>query len=214
VRLKRSLREISDEELVRRCQQNDHAAFTEIVDRYKDSVYWLIRRMIGNLEVEDLTQDVFLRAYRAIPRLRSRATFRTWLYRIAHNLCVTELRRRDKRGEHLSLDEEGEEKVHWLMPEGRKDQEGEINRWDLAQSVQTLVGMLPERYRTALTLFYIQQVRYEEIAEIMGIPLGTVKTYIHRGRLHLRKLILAERDLVDSIGESAEDRSGNGKWSG
>ena len=211
--LKRSLREISDEELVERCRNNDHAAFTEIVDRYKDNVYWLVRRMIGNSEVEDLTQDVFLRAYRAIPRLRSAATFRTWLYRIAHNLCVTELRKRDKRGGHLSLDEEGEEKVHWLLSEPRKDLEGEIDRRDLSRSVQALVERLPERYRTALTLFYMQQVRYEEIAEIMGIPLGTVKTYIHRGRFHLRKLILTEGALVDWIGKSAEDRSGNGERS-
>jgi RNA polymerase sigma-70 factor (ECF subfamily) len=201
------LAELGDEELVERCQGNDQRAFTEIVERYKHKVHWLVTRMVRGPEDEDLTQEVFMRAYQAMPGFRGKSSFRTWLYRIAHNLCVTELRRRGRRGEHLSLEEEGEEKVHWLLSAPSEDLEHEIERRDVSASVRRLLGRLPVTYRTALTLFYLQQVRYEEIGEIMGVPLGTVKTYIHRGRLRLRDLVLAEPDLAGLAGPS----SGNGK---
>jgi RNA polymerase sigma-70 factor (ECF subfamily) len=192
----RPLAELTDEELVGRCQDNDHRAFTAIVDRYKHKVHWLVRRMVGNPDDEDLTQEIFVRAYQAMPGFQGRSSFRTWLYRIAHNLCFTELRRRSRRGEHVSLEEEGEEKIHWMLSRPVDDLEREIERRDISRSVRTLVEKLPVPYRTALTLFYLQQVRYEEIGEIMGVPLGTVKTYIHRGRLRLRELVLAESDLA------------------
>ena len=207
---RRSLRALSDEDLARLCQQDDHKAFTVIVDRYKHKIHWLVRRMVGSADVEDLTQEVFLRVYQAIPRFQGRSTFRTWIYRIARNLCLTELQRRGRRGEHVSLEEEGEEKVHRLLPEPQKGLEEEIERRDFCRSVWALVEKLPTHHRTALTLFYVQQVRYEEIADIMDIPMGTVKTYIHRARLRLRDLLLAEPELTDLVGESGEDSTGNG----
>jgi RNA polymerase sigma-70 factor (ECF subfamily) len=149
-----------------------------------------------------------VRAYQAIPGFRGKSSFRTWLYRIAHNLCLTELRRRGRRGVHLSLEEEGEEKVHWLLSGPCENLEQEIERRDISASVRALVDRLPIAYKTALTLFYLQQVRYEEIGEIMGIPLGTVKTYIHRGRLRLRDLVLAESDLAELPGRSSENVTG------
>jgi RNA polymerase sigma-70 factor (ECF subfamily) len=200
----RSLKALCDEDLVRLCRQDDHRAFTLLVDRYKHKIHWLVRRMVGSADVEDVTQEVFLRAYQAMPRFEGRSSFRTWLYKIAHNLCLTEISRRGRRGEHLSLEEEGEEKVHWMLPEGRKGLEDEIERRDFSESVWALVERLPSNYRTALTLFYIQQARYEEIAEIMDIPMGTVKTYIHRARLRLRDLILTESDLAGLVGGKPE----------
>jgi RNA polymerase sigma-70 factor (ECF subfamily) len=196
-------RDCSDEDLVRRCQRQDHLAFTVLVDRYKDNVNWLIRRMIGPEEVEDLTQEAFLRAYRALPRFQGRSSFRTWLYSIAHNLCVTELQRRGRGRQHMSLDGEGEEEVNRLLADGPESLEDEIERRDLARTVQALVDRLPVRYRTVLTLFYLEQARYEEIADVMRIPLGTVKTYIHRARLRLRDMVLAEPDLATALREAA-----------
>jgi RNA polymerase sigma-70 factor (ECF subfamily) len=200
-----SLTDESDEELVRRCHDRDHKAFTVLVDRYKHKVHWLIRRMIGDTEVEDLTQEAFLRAYQALPYFKGRSTFRTWLYKIAHNLCVTELQRRGRRGEHLSLDEEGEERVSWLLHGASEDLEAKIERWDISRNVQALVDRLPGHYRTVLTLFYLQQAKYEEIAEIMAIPLGTVKTYIHRAKLRLRDMLLAQPEVAPSLREATGD---------
>jgi RNA polymerase sigma-70 factor (ECF subfamily) len=196
---RRPLRDLSDDQLVDLCKAGNHGAFTEIVDRYKDRVHWLVRRMVGGPDDEDLTQEVFLRVYQAIPNFRGESTFRTWLYRIAHNLCVTDLQRRGRRGEHLSLEEEGEEKVHWLLPEPREGLEERIERQDFSDKVRALIQKLPGPYRTVLTLFYIQQVRYEEIAEIMDVPVGTVKTHIHRARLRLRDLVLADTEIAGLI---------------
>ena len=210
VNLTRPLSGLSDDELVKRCQERDHKAFTEIVERYKNRVHWLVIRMVGSPNEEDITQEVFLRVYQAIDRFQGRSSFRTWLYRIARNLCVTELKKRGTRGEHLSIEEEGEEKVHRLLPASAGGLEEEIEQRDLSESVRTLIGRLPENYRTVLTLFYLQQVRYEEIAEIMDIPLGTVKTYIHRARLRLRDLILAEPDIVGLAEASGGGTAGSG----
>jgi RNA polymerase sigma-70 factor (ECF subfamily) len=202
--------ELTDEELVVLCRRRDHRAFAEIVDRYKHKVHWLVRRMIGSPEAEDLTQVVFMRAYEAMPGLRDAATLKTWLYRIAHNLCLNELKKRGSRGEHISFDEEGEEKVHGLLPEERPSLEEKIESRDLSQCVRALVEDLPLPYRTVITLFYIQQARYEEIAEIMGIPLGTVKTYLHRARLRLRDLVLADSELADIMGAVPPGEAGKG----
>jgi RNA polymerase sigma-70 factor (ECF subfamily) len=203
VNLTRPLVGLSDTELVERCSRRDHEAFTEIVERYKDRVYWLVRRMVGSANDEDITQEVFLRVYQAIDRFQGRSSFKTWLYRITRNLCVTELKKRGTRAEHLSIEEEGEEKVNRLLPISAGGLIDEIERRDLSRNVQALIARLPEKYRTVLTLFYLQQLRYEEIAEIMEIPMGTVKTYIHRARLRLRDLVLGEPDIAGMIGGEA-----------
>jgi len=190
---------LSDEELAKRCRSRDHRAFTQLVDRYKDRIFWLVRRMVGSPDDEDLTQEVFLRVYRALPDFEGRSSLKTWIYRIAHNLCVSELEKRGRRGEHLSLEEEGEEKVHWLLPQGRPGLEQEIERRDISMTVRAMIERLPAKYRTVLTLFYLQQARYEEIAEIMHVPMGTVKTYVHRARLRLRDLVVAEGNLGELV---------------
>lgn len=202
---RRPLRELGDEQLVVLCQGDDHGAFAVLVDRYKDRIHWLVKRMVGGPEDEDLTQEVFIKVYQAIPGFRGGSTFKTWIYKIAHNTCLSELRKRGRRGEHLSIDEEGDEKIHCLLPGTRNDLEDEIEKRDLSQSIRTLMERLPPQYLTVLTLFYLEQAKYEEIADIMGIPLGTVKTHIHRARLRLRDLLLAEDDFAGLTGGLATD---------
>jgi len=210
VDLTRPLAGLSDDELVERCRRRDHEAFTEIVDRYKDRVYWLVRRMVGSVYSEDITQEVFLRVYQAIGRFQGRSSFRTWLYRITRNLCLTELKKRGARGEHLSIEDEGEEKVNRLLPASAGSLMEEIERRDISESIQALIAGMPEKYRTVLTLFYLQQLRYEEIAEIMEIPMGTVKTHIHRAKLCLRDLVLDTPDVAGLIGGRAEPGKNEG----
>jgi RNA polymerase sigma-70 factor (ECF subfamily) len=202
-----------DDALVRRCRKDDHDAFAELVERYKHKVYWLVRRMIGLEEAEDLTQEVFLRAYRALPGFRPEGTFHTWLYKIARNLCISELRKRGRRGEQVSLDETGEEKVHWLLPDSLDDAEEQIQAKELSSAIRNLVDELPEHYRTVLTLFYLDQLRYEEIAEVVDMPLGTVKTHLHRARLRLRDLVLSRSELAVLLGEGCANQTGAGSRS-
>jgi len=189
-----SIPDESDERLVERSVAGDGGAFSLLVDRHKDRVHWLVRRMLPWTDGDDLTQDVFVRAYQALPRFRGECAFRTWLFKITRNLCLSEIRKRERRGDHLSFEEEGEERVHWSLPE-RPGLMEEIERRDLAETVKALVQRLPTAQRTAITLFYLEQISYEEIAEIMEIPLGTVKTHIHRGRLRLRELVIGAESL-------------------
>ena len=195
---------LADEDLVRRCQAGSRAAFTEIVLRYQDRIHWFVRRMIGSLEGEDFTQEVFLRAYQALPSLRNGATLRTWLFRIAHNLCITELKKRARRGEHISLDEEGEAEICRQLPENEGRVVEEVERREFQASVREMVARLPVRYREVLTLYYVDEIKYEDIAEVMGMPLGTVKTHLHRARLRLRDLVLAEMDRSYLPGSECE----------
>ena len=194
----------TDADLVRRSQAGERAAFTQIVERYKDRVYLMVRRMVGGPEDEDITQEVFLRAFQALPALRSGGALRTWLFRIAHNLCVTEIARRGARGNHLSFDEESEETLHRLLPRDPDALEHAIEKKDFADSLAALVAKLPSSYRAALTLYYLEGAKYEEIAEIMGTPLGTVKTHIRRAKLRLRDLVLTEMDRADIPGGATE----------
>jgi RNA polymerase sigma-70 factor (ECF subfamily) len=191
----------SDEALVRRCRKDDHDAFAELVERYKHKVYWLVRRMTGHEDAEDLTQEVFLRAYRALPGFRPDGTFHTWLFTIARNLCISELRRRGRRPNEVSLDESGEEGVHWLLPGSGEDAEQQVRDKELSRVVWDLVEQLPEHYRTVLTLFYLDELRYEEIAEVVDMPLGTVKTHLHRARLRLRDLVFSRSPLSALVAE-------------
>jgi RNA polymerase sigma-70 factor (ECF subfamily) len=108
------------------------------------------------------------------------------------------------------LEEEGEEKIHWLLSESHDNLEQQIEREDLSRSVRALIERLPPQYRMVLTLFYQNRARYEEIAEIMEIPLGTVKTHLHRSRMRLRDLLLAESDLVGLVHDSGGETVSNG----
>jgi RNA polymerase sigma-70 factor (ECF subfamily) len=166
--------------------------------------------MVGSAEDEDLAQEVFLRAYQALPNFRGDSKFSTWVYKIARNVCLSELRKRDRHGEHLSLDEEGEEKVHWLLQESQEGLERKIERQDVSRKVRELIDQLPTRYRTVLTLFHINQASYEEIAEIMEVPLGTVKTYLHRARMRLRDLVLSGPDMEGLVDKQGENSAVNG----
>jgi RNA polymerase sigma-70 factor, ECF subfamily len=186
--------DLDDNQLVARWRAGDQYAFTTLVERHKDKIYWLVRRIAGAEEAEDLTQEVFLRAYQALPQFRGEASLRTWLCRIAHNLSVTRLGKRDRQPEEQILDE-------GATPPSIANLEGEVERREFAGIVHACVDRLPEHFRTALTLYYLNELRYEEIAEITGLPLGTVKAHIHRGRLRLKELVLA---AINSEGVAAK----------
>ena len=181
---------------MRRCLAGDRESFAPLVDRHKERVYWLILRIAGREEAEDLAQEAFLRAYRALPRFRGESLFSTWIYRIARNVALSYLRKRAGKGEALSLEEEGEEKIH-LLSASAGDPERVFEERDSAERVRALVEKMPEPYRTTITLYHLHQLRYEEIARVMETPLGTVKTNLHRARKRLREMVLRETDLVD-----------------
>ncbi|GGL64493.1 RNA polymerase sigma factor SigW [Sporolactobacillus putidus] len=187
--------EQKEKRLIRRVKKGDHQAFAELVDRYKNSVFAICLRMVGNRqEAEDLSQETFIRAYKHIDQFDNDRNFSTWLFRIATNLSIDSLRRKKPS---VSLDAElpGAEglALKELLSGGETMPDEQIVRAEMEKIIQHEISLLPEKYRSAVILKYIEDLSLKEISEIMGIPVGTVKTRIHRGREMLRKHMAAFR---------------------
>src|SRR5437879_1980159 len=173
--------EQTDASLVQRTLGGDTSAYNVLVQRYQRQVYNLAYRMLGNAEdAGDLVQDTFLRAFGALSSFRQDASFLTWLYKIASNLCIDQMRARKSRGA-LSLDvelEEGREPMadRTFAPEDR------AVRGAVADIVDKEVMNLPERYRIVVVMRHLQDMSIEEIAQQLKLPSGTVKTHLFRAR--------------------------------
>ncbi|MGE5560219.1 MAG: sigma-70 family RNA polymerase sigma factor [Chloroflexota bacterium] len=178
----------SDEVLAGRCQRGDMTSFTELVNRYKDRVFNLALRMLHNRhDAEDLAQETFLNVYRAIASFHTDERFSTWIYKIASNLCIDRLRKR--RYNSLSLDapvQEGEE-LYRQIPDWSHAPEPIYEQSELREDVQAAIDQLPAKYRMIILLRHMQDMAYEEIAVIMDLPIGTVKTRLFRAREILRR---------------------------
>ncbi|MDQ6595490.1 RNA polymerase sigma factor SigW [Bacillus salipaludis] len=169
--------------------KGDQDAFADIVEIYKNSVYQLCYRMIGNRhEAEDLAQEAFLRAYMNIHTFNQDLKFSTWLFRIATNLCIDRIRKK-KPDYYLDAEVAGTEglTMYSQIPSQTKPPESEVESLELHETVQKEILKLPEKYRSVIVLKYIEELSLNEISEILDMPLGTVKTRIHRGREALRQ---------------------------
>jgi RNA polymerase sigma-70 factor, ECF subfamily len=176
--------------MVAQVKKGDQEAFEGIVDLFKDKIYRHCYRMVGNgHEAEDLAQETFLRAYRNISKYNNEFKFSTWIFRIATNLCIDRLR---KKKPDYYLDAEvpgtdGATMYSQLSSEEPLPEQvvTENERWN---ELQVEIMKLPEKYRTAIVLKYVEDLSLEEISHIMDIPVPTVKTRIHRGREALKKV--------------------------
>lgn len=185
----------ADAILVLRCQSDDCKAFDEIVTRYKDGVYNYIWRMISSREdAEDLTQEVFVRAFRAIKSFRRESNLRTWLYRIATNLCVDRYRRVGLQKQLIVPLEQNQryddgEPVTLDLPDSTYDPHRVYEHTELHAEIHKALARLPGKLRSAVLLFDLEGMTYEEIAESVGCPVGTVKSRIFNARVQLRGLL-------------------------
>lgn len=175
----------ADQDLVRRARAGDADAFSELVRRNQNAVYSLACRFMRDAALaEDMAQEAFLKAYRLLNGFRGDCSFSTWMYRVTCSVCLTELSRRSRRGEVESAP------IHAQSPRERN----KLDAMEEQELVRHCVAKLPEHYATAITLYYLDEVPYEEIAAAMGIPLGTLKTWMHRARRQLRELVEKELD--------------------
>ena len=175
-----SLVDCTDEDLVARAGQvQGEKAFAELLRRHQGKVRGLLLRLAGDRTLaDDLAQEVFLRAYRGLAGFEGRARFSTWLYRIAYNVY---LNHRTRVRELAALPEGFESGA--MAPETSLS----ANRSDLRRDLDVAIGALPDRYRAVVMLYYLEDVSYPEIAEILDLPLGTVKTHLHRAKRILRE---------------------------
>ncbi len=182
---------LSDNEIIEQIRRGEKRRYSNIVDKYKDRAFSLALRMLKNREeAEEATEDAFIRAYNALERFQNRASFGTWLYRIVYNVCLTRLD--SKKGGPQSLEyDEGKDYDEYTFPsQSSLHEEIEIN--DMLGFVRKIVGEMPERYHVILSLFYFQELSYQEICEVTELPVGTVKTHLFRARAMLQERLSRE----------------------
>jgi RNA polymerase sigma-70 factor, ECF subfamily len=174
-----------ERELVERCRRGEVGAFEELVDRYKNLVFAMIMRTFPDRsQAEDLAQDVFLRIHRGLPYFRGEARLSTWIYRIVSNVCVQD---RGRGTSAISLDDASAR----VSPPAAADRHAQD--LELRDRLEKAIAQLPAQYRLLIAAHYLRGVQYEELAEAMNLPLGTVKTQLHRAKRQLR--LLLETDL-------------------
>lgn len=186
--------------LVERAQAGEQAAFATLIEAHSDRIYSYLARMLNDREEAlDLAQETFVRAWESMGRFRGGAAFSTWLYRIATNLAIDSLRRKGRRGHEEALDapletDDGDTERQLADPATSPDQEVVLR--ELRREVRRAVAEMAPGLRTVLVMYDFQQMTYEEIAEALRVPLGTVKSRLFNARRVLRRK-LAERLPMD-----------------
>lgn len=184
---------VPDEELVRRVQAGNNEAFEELVKRYERKVYNIAYRLMGNeRDASEVLQDAFLRAYRFLPKFQFKSSFFTWLYRIATNVSLTKLRKREKV-QLVSIDEpaNADGDLPLEIPDYRYNPEKMMKQRQLREALQNAVDSLPPDYRSVVVLRDLEGLSNEEVSKVLNLTVAAVKSRLHRGRLELRK-VLAE----------------------
>jgi RNA polymerase sigma-70 factor (ECF subfamily) len=178
----------NERELVERCRSGDEHAFQELVESYKNLVFALIARTVQDRSrAEDLAQDVFLRVHRGLPYFRGEARLSTWIYRIVANVCL----QGSGRPIGASLDDDRAGAGAKASAAGSIDRQfGDL---ELRDRLEKAIARLPPNYRLVIAAHYLEGIQYEELADALQIPLGTVKTQLHRAKQQLRRLL--ETDL-------------------
>ena len=182
----------TDQEVVTRARQGEQAAYRELVRRYERPVFSLIFRMVRNRELaEDLSQETFVKVLNALDSYRPEYKFSSWVFKIANNASIDHLRRREL--DTLSLEGSPHAETPQMVEatalqigERGETQLEEVENKELGGEIEQAIAKLRPEYRTCILLRHVEGRAYEEIAEILNLPLGTVKTYIHRARNELR----------------------------
>jgi len=174
-----------ERDLVERCRRGDEGAFQELVDEHKRLVFALIARVIPDRSrTEDAAQDVFLRIYRGLPYFRGESRLSTWIYRIVANVCAQEQTRRPAAD---SLDDD-----RW-RPATPAVLDRQFSDLELRERLEKAIARLPPNQRLLVAAHYLEGVQYEDLAEALNLPMGTVKTHLYRAKQQLRRML--ETDL-------------------
>ncbi len=184
-------------ELVSRAKRGDEAAFEQLVTAHEKKIYALCLRMCENEEdAQEAAQDAFLAAWSGLASFREDAAFSTWLYRLAVNACTDILRRRKRKGQGVSLDDE---EVFLEIEDSAPTPERALEQKEAAALVNEALSALPDEYRQVLILRELHQLSYQEIADITLLELGTVKSRISRGRTLMRNYLTAAGNFFEQF---------------
>jgi len=182
----------TDQQLVERVKRGDKRAYDLLVMKYQHKIVALVGRYVKNQEVLDVTQEAFLKAYRALPRFRGDSAFYTWLYRIAINTAKNYLVSKARRPPDTDVDiEDGEFQENSVVLKEIENPENRMASDQLEATVYKAIEDLPEELRVAVTLREFDGLSYEDIAQVMQCPVGTVRSRIFRAREAIEKKIVA-----------------------
>ncbi len=189
--------QIIDGAIISRCKNRDAEAFGELVDRYQARVFGFVKRMVKSTEdAEDIAQEVFIKAFQNIHRFDGRASLTTWLFKIASNLCIDKARRKDRRPETVQLSSpDGAEISEIDAPDHRWNPEIQANTNLMESKIEESISNMSEKLRSVLLLHDIEELSYDEISSVLGIPVGTVKS----------RLFLARNAMQESLKEFLSD---------
>ena len=178
----------ADADLVALTLRGNPDAFATLVERYDRAVYHLAYRTLHDVEeARDAAQEAFFKAFRSLRTFKPGAKFSTWIFAIAYHACCDRLNRRKRySGEELPD-----------RADSAPGPEQQVVALDEAQRLRSAIDALPEKYRTVITLYHLQGRQYEEIAQVLGLPMGTVKTHLFRAKEQLRRL-LAGTEVTES----------------
>ncbi len=198
---------MSEEQLIRRAQQGDNGAFEELLLLHQKKVYNLCLRMSANPDdALDLSQEAFLRAWRSLGQYQFEASFSTWLFRLTSNICIDFLRRK-KRRQETSLTEsydDSDEGTELSVPDAQPGPEQQAMTNETKIELARAMEQLSPKHREILQLRVIEDLQYEQIADILGVRVGTVKSRLARARLSFRKILKAGNYFDSASSEPVE----------
>ena len=187
--------QLGDEKLMQRVKRGDMRAFDVLVRRWEDRLFNLIYKIIGDFETaKDVRQEVLLRVYQSAGRYRHHSQFRAWLYRIAINCSINELRRRERRSA-LSLDasyqhnDEHEQPLENILADPNPGPDEMIQQREIAKHIQNALRRLSNEQRIVIVLRHYEGLKFQQIASVLGCPIGTVKSRMHNGLERLRMML-------------------------
>jgi RNA polymerase sigma-70 factor (ECF subfamily) len=196
----RDLVSATDQEIVALAREGREAAYRELIRRYERPVFSLVLRMVRDRQLaEDLAQETFIKALNAIGSYRPEFKFSSWIFKIANNAAIDHLRRREidtlsiDGAPHATTAEDIEATALQVGDKGETPL-AELEARELGTAIERAIGRLRPEYRSCIMLRHVEGLAYEEIAQLLELPLGTVKTYIHRARHELRDMLAHLRD--------------------
>lgn len=194
---------MDEKALIGQILAGDQDAFARLVQAYQKPVYNLCLRMVSNpTDAEDLAQEAFVKAWRGLRFYKHEAAFSTWLYRLTSNVCIDFLRRQ-KKTVSLTVEEDAPDLE---VPDAAPLPEEQVLNKEKQHAVAAAMAQLEEEYRLALTLRVVDDLTYEQIAEVLGIKVGTVKSRIARARERMRKMLLENGNIFGNISSKNTER--------
>lgn len=187
---------MTDQEMIALCRSGDREAFNALVLKYQKQVFNIAYGMLSDYEdASDAAQDVFIKVYRSIASFRGQSSLSTWLYRICSNVCNDILRKRQRRGISISLDNDDEDAPVSELPSEEPTPAERLEESERRRAVREAINSLRKEYREIIVFSDMEQLSYEEISKILRCPVGTVKSRLNRARNALRKKLSEKREL-------------------